>query len=124
MSKERELLKEPLELAEAMRKLLKLRGAAQFNEGLRVGQCEAKRMLLELEQVKQDYLNENERLTNSLLEAEDKIQELLAQPQKREPMTGKEISQGFQADKDATNAESYWAGVALAEKHHKIGGGE
>ena len=48
---------------------------------------------------------------------------LLAQPE-REPMTGKEISQGFRADKDATNAESYWAGVALAEKHHKIGGGE
>jgi hypothetical protein len=45
----------------------------------------------------------------------------LAQPE-QEPMTGKEISQGFRADKDATNAESYWAGVALAEKHHGVTG--
>jgi hypothetical protein len=49
----------------------------------------------------------------------DKIGELLAQPE-QEPMTGKEISQGFKADKDATNAESYWAGVALAEKHYGV----
>jgi len=39
-------------------------------------------------------------------------------PPTRELMTGKEISQGFRADKDATNAESYWAGVALAENHY------
>ena len=45
---------------------------------------------------------------------------LYASPQKREPMTGKEISQGFRTDKDATNAESYWAGVALAEKHYGV----
>jgi hypothetical protein len=51
----------------------------------------------------------------------DEIEELLAQA-KPEPMTGKEISQGFRADKDATNAESYWAGVALAEKHHGVTG--
>lgn len=46
---------------------------------------------------------------------------LYTSPPKREPMTGGEISQGFRADKDATNAESYWAGVALAEKHYGIG---
>lgn len=40
-------------------------------------------------------------------------------PQKREPMTGSEISQGFISDKGSTNAESYWAGVALAEKHYR-----
>jgi hypothetical protein len=45
--------------------------------------------------------------------------ELLAQPE-QEPMTAQEISQGFQADKDAINAESYWAGVALAEKHYGV----
>ena len=52
-----------------------------------------------------------------------KIQELLTQPElnlKREPMTDREISHGFRADKDATNAESYWAGVALAEKHYGV----
>jgi hypothetical protein len=41
-------------------------------------------------------------------------------PHKRDPMTGSEISQGFKADKDAINAESYWAGVALAEKHYGV----
>ena len=49
---------------------------SSFNEGLRVGSESAKRSLLEMAQVKQDYLNENERLTNLLLEAEDRIQEL------------------------------------------------
>tara|TARA_R110000822_G_scaffold354_1_gene1528 strand:+ start:39 stop:329 length:291 start_codon:yes stop_codon:yes gene_type:complete len=44
--------------------------------------------------------------------------------EKRSGLTGQEISQGFRVDKDAINAESYWAGVALAEKHHKIGGRE
>jgi len=76
---------EPLELAEVMRKEARYYAAAQFNEGLRVGQREAKRMLLEIAQVKQDYLNENEILTNLLLEAEDKIQELLAQPAPSKP---------------------------------------
>jgi hypothetical protein len=46
---------------------------------------------------------------------------ITSQPE-REPMTGKEISQGFRADNDATNAESYWAGVALAKKHHGVTG--
>jgi hypothetical protein len=49
---------------------------------------------------------------------------LYTSPQKREPMTDREISHGFRADKDATNAESYWAGVKLAEKAHGIGGEE
>ena len=44
--------------------------------------------------------------------------ELLAQPE--QPMTGEEISQGFRTNHDATNAQSYWAGVELAEKHHGI----
>jgi len=55
---------------------IRLRGASYFNEGLRVGQESAKRSLLEMEQIKQDHLNENERLTNLLLEAEERIQEL------------------------------------------------
>jgi len=41
-------------------------------------------------------------------------------PPKQEPMTDREISQGFRADKDANNAESYWAGVKLAEKHYGV----
>ena len=55
---------------------IRLRGEVYFNEGLRVGHLSAERSLLEMEQIKQDYLNENERLTNLLLEAEDRIQEL------------------------------------------------
>ena len=55
---------------------LRMRGASYYNEGLRAGQLSAERSLLEMEQIKQDYLNENERLTNLLLEAEDRIQEL------------------------------------------------
>ncbi len=43
-------------------------------------------------------------------------------PQKREPLTGIEISQGFKADDDATHPYSYWAGINFAEKHHGIGG--
>jgi hypothetical protein len=42
-------------------------------------------------------------------------------PQKREPLSGREISHGFRTNPDATHAESYWAGVEYAEKHHKIG---
>ena len=43
---------------------------------------------------------------------------------KREPLTGIEISNGFNADDEATHPYSYWAGVEFAEKHHGIGGGE
>ncbi len=39
---------------------------------------------------------------------------------KREPIDGKEISKGFQADYEAIDAYSYWAGVAFAEKYHGI----
>jgi hypothetical protein len=49
------------------------------------------------------------------------IRPLYTSPQKREPLTDSEISHGFRVDKDATNAESYWAGVKLAEKAHGIG---
>jgi hypothetical protein len=57
----------------------------RFNEGLMVGLESSNRTLIATAETKQDYLNENERLTNSLLEAEDKIQELLAQPE-QEPV--------------------------------------
>ena len=40
----------------------------------------------------------------------------------REPLTGIEISQGFQADDAATHPYSYWSGVDFAEKTHGIGG--
>lgn len=42
-------------------------------------------------------------------------------PQKREPLSGREISHGFRINPDATHAESYWAGVEYAEKAHGIG---
>ena len=45
-----------------------------------------------------------------------------AEPEsEQKPLTGKEISHGFRCDDDATNAESYWAGVEYAEKHYGIG---
>lgn len=43
-------------------------------------------------------------------------------PPKREPLSDREISHGFRSNKDATNAESYWAGVEYAERCHGIGG--
>lgn len=67
MSKEKELLKEIM--------------AKRFNEGLKVGQEAGSKAILEAAQAKQAYLDENERLTNLLLSAEAKIQELLAQPE-------------------------------------------
>jgi hypothetical protein len=42
-------------------------------------------------------------------------------PFKGNRLTGKEISHGFRSDEDATNAESYWAGVEYAEQAHGIG---
>ncbi len=45
-----------------------------------------------------------------------------AEPEsEQKPLSGKEISHGFRCDDDATNAESYWAGVEYAEKHYGIG---
>jgi hypothetical protein len=93
---------------------------------------------------------EDDHLTNDLIQT---IQKYLAQPEqepttrhaldsywnqeayqrgyaragldlKREPITGKEISNGFNADDEATHPYSYWAGINFAEKHHGIGGGE
>lgn len=55
---------------------IRFRAESYFNEGLRVGQESAKRSMLEMAQIKEDYMNENERLTNLLLEAESRIQEL------------------------------------------------
>jgi len=49
----------------------------------------------------------------------NEIQELLAQP--KQPMTGEEISQSLRTDHDATNIQSYVAGVELAERYHGIG---
>ena len=64
-------------------------------------------------------LNDSYRESISLDDVYGETLSLLAQPE-QEPLTGSEISQGFKADKDATNAESYWAGVALAEKHYGV----
>lgn len=48
---------------------------------------------------------------------------LYTAPPKREPLSGIEIPQGFQAD-DATHQYSYCSGVDFAEKAHGIGGGK
>ena len=49
------------------------------------------------------------------------IYPLYTAPPKREPLSGIEISQGFQTDDDATHPYSYWSGVDFAEKMHGIG---
>jgi len=54
----------------------------------------------------------------------DVVIPLYTSPPTREPITGKEISNGFKADDDATHPYSYWAGINFAEKHHDIGGVE
>jgi hypothetical protein len=50
---------------------------------------------------------------------DEAIKELRAQPKQR--MTGEEISQSLRTDHDATNIQSYVAGVELAERYHGIG---
>jgi hypothetical protein len=36
------------------------------------------------------------------------------------PLTGADIAHGFRSNEDATDPESYWAGVEYAEKQHGI----
>lgn len=55
---------------------LRLRDESQFQEGLRVGKRSTEKMLLDMANTKQAYMDENEQLTNLLLAAEDRIQEL------------------------------------------------
>jgi hypothetical protein len=49
---------------------------------------------------------------------------LYTHPLKRELMGDGNTADGFRANKMATHADSYWAGVNDAEKHHSIGGGD
>jgi hypothetical protein len=50
-----------------------------------------------------------------------KLVELLAEPEQK-PLTREEISYGFRINDADLDAESYWAGVKLAEKMHGITG--
>ena len=49
---------------------------------------------------------------------------LFLAPQKQEPLSYSRTADLFHANKKATNAVCYWAGVSDAEKAHGIGGGE
>jgi hypothetical protein len=50
------------------------------------------------------------------------IRPLYTSPQKREPLSDRLTANMFNANKKATSAACYWAGVSDAEKHHGIGG--
>ena len=82
--------------------------------------CEVEELLAQPEQNTTQYLlDQVARLT-----AENAMLKEKWSTPKREPITGIEISQGFQTDDDATHPYSYWSGVDFAEKCHGIGGGE
>ena len=77
------LLNEP-EQFETEQEVILRGNIKRFNEGLKVGQEAGNKAILEAAEAKQSYLDENERLTTLLLSAEDKIQELLAQPEQEQ----------------------------------------
>ena len=78
------LLNEP-EQFETEQEVILRGNIKRFNEGLKVGQEAGNKAILEAAEAKQSYLDENERLTTLLLSAEDKIQELLSQPEPFKP---------------------------------------
>ena len=99
----------------------------KFNEGLKVGQEAGYRAILEAAKAKQFYLDENERLSNLLLSAEDKIQELLAQPEQDLEVLKKDwVNFGYEAGRKSAlskqepltprqGLEEYKRGYAQAE---------
>ncbi len=142
MSKERELLESCLdefqyqsfpctELVTRIKELLaqpeqdqifKVIEKNRFNEGLMVGLESSNRTLVEAAEAKQDWLKDNERLTNLLLEAEDKIQELLAKPEnKREPLSAETIAELGWNTYVVGTADSVRNFVRAIEKAHGIG---
>lgn len=80
-------------------KIFKVIEKNRFNEGVRVGLASSNKTIIEMAETKQDYLNENQRLTNSLLQAEDKIQELLKQPE--QTLTGDKMIEMWRDGYDA-----------------------
>ena len=54
-------------------------------------------------------------------EGDDDVMELYLAPPKREPLSDGTTADMWHANKKATHADSYWAGVSDAEKAHKIG---
>jgi hypothetical protein len=52
---------------------------------------------------------------------DDSLIPLYTSPPKRELMGDGNTADGFRANKKATHADSYWAGVNDAEKHHSVG---
>jgi len=97
-----------------------------YQRGYAAAERDLKREPLSVDE-KKSYLDEIDRLGVESNRDEEEIDRLTAENAmlkekfgQPERMTGCEISQGFQADRDATSAESYWAGVALAEKHYGV----
>ena len=54
-------------------------------------------------------------------EGDDDVMELYLAPPKREPLSDGTTADMWHANKKATHADSYWAGVSDAEKAHGIG---
>jgi len=57
-------------------------------------------------------------------EGDDDVMPLYASPPKREPLSDGTTADMWHANKKATHADSYWAGVSDAEKAHGITGVE
>ena len=131
MNEERELLQNCNKINELLKqpeqdKIFKVIEKNRFNEGVRVGLASANKTIIEMAETKQDYLNENQRLTNSLLQAEDKIQELLKQPEQKplptylvDDLAKISISNDMF---DWNNVDRLFA--CAIEKAHGIGGGD
>ena len=119
MSKERELLKEIMSyFAKGDITIRKFENSSDVAETLHTAQ----ELLTQPEQEPVAWMNDS---GGCFLSDGNKYSEnwiaLYTAPPKREPLTGIEISQGFQTDDDATHPYSYWSGVDFAEKAHGIG---
>jgi hypothetical protein len=55
------------------------------------------------------------------IELQAEIRELLTQKPEQEPLSYSRTADLFHANREATNAVCYWAGVSDAEKAHGIG---
>lgn len=73
-----EQLQHDLAAARANSKMLLELSRTRFSEGLRVGHLSSKRAEAEYSKAKDEFLTENEKLTNLLLSAEDERDELKA----------------------------------------------
>jgi hypothetical protein len=131
MNKERELLQKVLnknhgllvgtELYKEIEQELSNPINLHYERGLSDGHGNLIRMYKEIDEQKNKYMDENENLTNYILELEEKI-EKLSKPEKQ-PLTDEEIYKAYKTYRDgnlSTNYIEFKTCVKFAEKHHGI----